>query len=72
MKIWFPPINLWSKPKQMNDKIDMVEYCNALKETARQKESDNTDALSKQQLLSRIRKLEAENYILRKQLEDNS
>jgi cell shape-determining protein MreC len=47
---------------------EMIDYCNALKETARQKESDNTDALSKQQLLSRIRKLEAENYNLKKQL----
>jgi hypothetical protein len=48
--------------------MNMVDYCNALKETARQKESDNTDALSKQQLLNRIRKLEAENYMLKQKL----
>jgi cell shape-determining protein MreC len=54
----------------MSNEIDMVEYCNALKETARQKESDNTEALTKQQLLNRIRKLEAENFILRRKLEE--
>jgi cell shape-determining protein MreC len=52
-------------------KKDMIEYCNALKETARQKESDNTDALTKQQLLSRIRKLEAENYMLKQRLSED-
>jgi hypothetical protein len=50
---------------------EMLDYCNALKETARQKESDNTEALSKQQLLSRIRKLEAENYILKQRLSED-
>lgn len=53
------------------DKIDMVDYCNAIKNTARQKESDNTEALTKQQLLSRIRKLEAENYILKQRLSED-
>lgn len=53
---------------KMSRNKEMLDYCNALKETARQKESDNTSALSKQQLLSRIRKLEAENYNLKKQL----
>ena len=48
--------------------MNMIDYCNALKDTARQKESDNTDALSKQQLLNRIRKLEAENYMLKQKL----
>ena len=56
--------------KQEKFKMNMIDYCNALKDTARQKESDNTGALSKQQLMNRIRKLEAENYMLRKQLEE--
>lgn len=51
-----------------DDAMNMIDYCNALKDTARQKESDNTDALSKQQLLNRIRKLEAENYMLKQKL----
>jgi hypothetical protein len=53
-----------------NDAMNMIEYCNAIKETARQKESDNTESLSKQQLMSKIRKLEAENYILKQKLKD--
>lgn len=48
--------------------MNMIDYCNALKDTARQKESDNTEALTKQQLLNRIRKLEAENYMLKQKL----
>jgi hypothetical protein len=51
--------------------MNMIDYCNALKETARQKESDNLDTLSKQQLMNRIRKLEAENYMLKKRFEDD-
>jgi hypothetical protein len=49
-------------------KKDMVEYCNALKETARQKESDSLDRLDKRQLMNKIRHLEAENYILKQKL----
>jgi hypothetical protein len=51
--------------------MNMIDYCNALKETARQKESDNLNTLSKQQLMNRIRKLEAENYILKQRLSED-
>jgi hypothetical protein len=57
--------------KQEKYKMNMIDYCNALKDTARQKESDNIGALSKQQLMNRIRKLEAENYMLKKRFEDD-
>jgi hypothetical protein len=57
--------------KQEKFKMNMIDYCNALKDTARQKESDNIGALSKQQLMNRIRKLEAENYMLKKRFEDD-
>ena len=55
----------------MSRNKEMLDYCNALKETARQKESDNTEALTKQQLLSRIRKLEAENYNPKQRLSED-
>lgn len=57
--------------KALDNKMNMIDYCNALKETARQKESDNLTALSKQQLMNRIRKLEAENYMLKQRLSED-
>ena len=51
--------------------MNMLEYCNALKDTARQKESDSVERLSKAQLVNKIRKLEAELYILRSKANEN-
>jgi dynactin complex subunit len=49
---------------------DMVEYCEAIKETARQKGADNDANLDPKKLMNRIRHLEAENYTLRKRIEE--
>ena len=49
--------------------MNMIDYCNALKDTARQKESDSVERLSKSQLINKIRKLEAELYLLRSKYE---
>ena len=49
---------------------DMIERCEAFKETSRQKGSDDVSQLDKKQLMNKIRNLEAENYTLKKKLED--
>jgi uncharacterized protein YlxW (UPF0749 family) len=49
--------------------MNMIDYCNALKDTARQKGADSSEHLNKAQLLSKIRKLEAENYLLKQEVE---
>ena len=51
-------------------KKDMVEYCEAIKETARQKGADNDENLDPKKLMNRIRHLEAENFMLKKELDE--
>lgn len=48
----------------------MLEYCEAIKETARQKGADSDEQLDPKKLMNKIRHLEAENYMLKKELED--
>lgn len=50
---------------------DMLKYCEAIKETSRQKGSDSTENLDPKKLLNRIRHLEAENYILKQRLSED-
>lgn len=45
--------------------MDIYDYCQALKETSRQKSSDNSDLLDSKKLMNKIRKLEAENFVLK-------
>lgn len=52
--------------------MNMIDYCNALKDTARQKESDSAERLSKSQLINKIRKLEAELHLLRSKYESSN
>jgi hypothetical protein len=49
---------------------DMVQYCEAIKETSRQKGADSDEQLDPKKLMNKIRHLEAENFMLKKELED--
>ena len=49
-------------------KIDPIERCEAIKETSRQKASDDPSLLDNRRLVNRIKELEIENYILKKRL----
>jgi dynactin complex subunit len=51
-------------------KKDMVQYCEAIKETARQKGADSDEQLDPKKLMNKIRHLEAENFMLKKQIEE--
>jgi hypothetical protein len=48
--------------------ITPIERCEAIKETSRQKSGDNPNQLDNKALLSKIKQLEIENYILKKRL----